>query len=292
LKIKSNSRFVVDGHYASFNMTSNKFRDNKCKSGLISIRGMEKSMKLELNEIEKNVGQFMVQFQIDSQSEILGEVRAVFEYNKVQGNRLQSVGNRRFQKFTNPSYTIGFNGIQKVRVNRNIFGDNKLDYELLAGIKTAKIDNKVNVAENWWGTADVTKIKERIFDFDDWNNHAVAEFKPYLLENDREGSLSSPWESPSASLSEHLGGRLTKSLSLPYRERPYLVKADVTVMPDVTLSIAPGAVLEFAPNVGILVLGVLKAQGHRNEEIIMRPETPIKLKDRYDNVLIHFFATG
>jgi hypothetical protein len=126
----------------------------------------------------------------------------------------------------------------------------------------------------------VIKIKERIFDFDDWNNHAVAEFKPYLLENDRDGSLSSPREAPTAAISEYLGGRLTRSLNLPYRERPYLVKSDLTVMPDVTLSISPGAILEFAPNVGILVLGVLKAQGHRNEEIIMRPETPMKISDR------------
>jgi hypothetical protein len=29
--------------------------------------------------------------------------------------------------------------------------------------------------------------------------------------------------------------------------------------------------MEFAPNVGILVLGVLKAQGVRGQEIIMRP---------------------
>lgn len=40
-----------------------------------------------------------------------------------------------------------------------------------------------------------------------------------------------------------------------------------------TLTIRPGVVLEFAPNVGILVLGALKAQGLRGQEIIMRPVT-------------------
>lgn len=40
-----------------------------------------------------------------------------------------------------------------------------------------------------------------------------------------------------------------------------------------TLTIRPGVVMEFAPNVGILVLGVLKAQGARGQEIIMRPVT-------------------
>jgi len=33
--------------------------------------------------------------------------------------------------------------------------------------------------------------------------------------------------------------------------------------------------MEFAPNVGILVLGVLKAQGVRGQEIIMRPLTSL-----------------
>ncbi|CAB3370904.1 Hypothetical predicted protein [Cloeon dipterum] len=265
-------RFVIDGHFAQFNMTSNKFVNNNCKTGLISIRGMEKQMRIDNNEIEKNIGKFMVEFHIDSQSEILGEVRAKFVYNKVQGNRIENVLDRRFQKLTNPSYTIGFNGIQKVDVKRNLFGENKLDYELLAGIKTAKIKNTVNVAENWWGNSDVNMIKERIFDFDDWNNHAVADFQPYLLENDRQGSLSSIYEAPSTLVSEFLGGRLTKNLVLSYRERPYAVKSDLTVMPGVILTIAPGVILEFAPNVGILVLGVLRAQGNRNQEIVMRPE--------------------
>lgn len=40
-----------------------------------------------------------------------------------------------------------------------------------------------------------------------------------------------------------------------------------------TLTIKPGVVMEFAPNVGILVVGVLKAQGVRGQEIIMRPMT-------------------
>jgi hypothetical protein len=33
--------------------------------------------------------------------------------------------------------------------------------------------------------------------------------------------------------------------------------------------------MEFAPNVGILVVGVLKAQGLRGQEIIMRPMTTL-----------------
>lgn len=43
--------------------------------------------------------------------------------------------------------------------------------------------------------------------------------------------------------------------------------------------------MEFAPNVGILVLGVLKAQGVRGQEIIMHPVTSSASLE--DNKVIH-----
>lgn len=42
-------------------------------------------------------------------------------------------------------------------------------------------------------------------------------------------------------------------------------------MPEATLHIYPDVVMEFAPNIGILVLGTLKAVGAPNHEIIMKP---------------------
>jgi hypothetical protein len=47
----------------------------------------------------------------------------------------------------------------------------------VAGIRTAKLDTAINVVENWWGSGKVSDIKKRIFDFDDWNNHALARFR-------------------------------------------------------------------------------------------------------------------
>ena len=69
----------------------------------------------------------------------------------------------------------------------------------------------------------------------------------------------------------NLGGRIVDNLSLQAREKPYVIRSDITVMPDATLYIQPDVVMEFAPNVGILVLGTLKAIGAPGHEIIMRP---------------------
>lgn len=151
--------FVVDGHFAHLNISHNRFDSNRCKTGLISVRGMEKRIRIDNNRIEGNSGAYMVEFRADSQSEILGDVYARFYYNEIKRNAydLVSMGPRR--TFDDPSYVVGFHGIQKVQVNRNLFGENSLDYELLAGIKTAKINNEVDVMENWWGTDNDTSIR-------------------------------------------------------------------------------------------------------------------------------------
>lgn len=50
-------------------------------------------------------------------------------------------------------------------------------------------------------------------------------------------------------------------------------------MPEVTLTIEPGAELEFYPSVGILVLGTLHAQGNIDRNIIMRPVKLNQVRD-------------
>lgn len=264
--------FIVDGHYASVNITDNTFSDNVCKNGLISIRGMEKQMKIKRNKLERNNGKFIIEFKADSQSEIVGEVKATFAYNEIKFNKFLAGFRKGFLQTTGePTFVVGFSGIQKVKVNRNLFSNNILDYNLVAGIKTAKINNELDVSENWWGYNDETLIKKGIFDFDDWNNHAVANFRPYLTEDSLQSSLSVSFEDSTKPDLENLGGRLLENIVLHRKDTPYIIKSDITVMPGVTLTISPGVVMEFMPNVGILVLGTLNAQGVKGYEIQMRP---------------------
>lgn len=264
--------FVIDGHYAGINISKNIFTDNQCKNGLISIKGMEKKMKIDGNRIERNTGKYMVEFYADSQSEILGEVKAKFVYNQIKYNQHSMAISRTYQMNSHAmTFVVGFSGIQKVNVNRNLFGSNALGYDLVAGIKTAKINNLLDVTENWWGTNQDKQIRRRIFDFDDWNNHAVAEFRPYLLEDSFESSLSPSFGLNSTVDLDNLGGRLMEDLTIESREQPYIITTDITVMPGVTLNINPDVVMEFAADVGILVLGTLHAQGLRGHEIQMRP---------------------
>lgn len=68
-------------------MTQNVFEENVCRSGLVSVQGMEKRMWLHRNSVERNTGTFMVEFKADSQSEIMGELRAEFSNNVVKHNK-------------------------------------------------------------------------------------------------------------------------------------------------------------------------------------------------------------
>lgn len=268
-------QFKIDGYFARFNMTYSRFEDNTCFKGLLSVRGMEKEMFIYENSILSNMGSYMVEFNTDSQSNILGSVRAYFESNKVQGNRhtmqLKSSASRAHQP---ASYTIGVRGLQKVNITHNLFGSNEMDYELLAGVFTSRINNYLNVEANWWGSREPDVIEERIFDFDDWNNFALADYLPYLIEDSFNAQVSSIGSSRMETNKmdlKGLGGRLLEDLTLQKRDEPYLVKSDLTVMPGVNLKIEAGVVLEFFPSVGMLVLGRLEAIGRRNEKIIMKP---------------------
>lgn len=266
---------IIDGHFARVNITKNVFRTNNCKQGLLALKGMEKKLMIDNNVIEDNMGKYMVEFSSDSQSEIMGEIFAMFIYNEIRNNKYMSLANRGFGvlqlEANKPTSVVRFNGIQKVKINRNIFANNNQDYLLVAGIRTARINNYLDVRYNWWDTKIEQQIQKQIFDFDDWNNHAVATFKPYLTEDSFDGSYSDTFERQHEVDLDNLGGMISTNITLERKDTPYIIHSDITIMPDTTMTISPGVEMEFAPNVGILVLGTLKAKGLRGYEISMRP---------------------
>ncbi|XP_055636056.1 protein bark beetle isoform X2 [Toxorhynchites rutilus septentrionalis] len=276
-----NRRFgiLIDGHYAAVNISSNIFMENTCAQGLIGFKGMEKKLRIDNNRIVKNSGKYMAEFQSDSQSEILGEIPAIFAYNHIENNEKIVPKRSEMRNFIRgdggnakePTCVIGFGGVQKVKIYRNVISNNEQDYDLIAGIKSARLNNFLDVRENWWGSQDEQHIRARIFDFNDWNNHAEAQYRPYLIEDSIDGSVSVSATNDRTSSTNNLGGKIMEDISVFRREQPYVVNADITIMPGVTMSVYPGVVMEFAPNVGILALGTLIARGTRDGEIIMKP---------------------
>lgn len=145
---------------------------------------MEKESWIFSNNIQRNDGVFMINVDMDSHSEILGFIEAYLTQNVIQKNR-HSVRSRGAAAAAGhpASYTVAIRGVQKFNVTDNLFGNPGLDYELLAGITTARISNFLNAEQNYWGSPDINVVRERIFDFDDWNSYAIAHFVPYYLQN-------------------------------------------------------------------------------------------------------------
>lgn len=271
----------IKGHYAVVNVTGNRFIDNECATGLIGFKGMEKKLKIDQNRITGNVGKYMIEFRADSLSDILGSVPSLLEYNEIRDNRWEVLAStqrsayrvmNRMHKvhYEHPTCVIGFGGVQKVRLYRNLIAENRMSYDLVAGIKSARLSNYLDATENWWGSIEPEYIISRIFDFDDWNNHAEVIFRPFLLENNVDASSSVVFREKTLVDLDNLGGRIFEDVTISRRDTPYVVNSDITVMPDVVLTINQGVELEFAPNVGILVLGTLVARGFADGEIVMR----------------------
>ncbi|CAD7000236.1 unnamed protein product [Ceratitis capitata] len=282
-----NRNFFIDvsGHYTVFNITSNVFLSNQCPRSLITLDGMEKRIKFDYNRIESNNAKFIMELRADSLSEILGEVPALIAYNTIKGNSIDTMaGNFRMAPMRHfrprkirpqnrlPSAVVRLDGIQNVRLYRNLIAENEMDYNLVAGVRSARINNYFYATENWWGSKDATYIESKIFDFDTWNDHADVIYQPFLIEDSFDASVSLIDKHDEViDLNSWTGGRVYKDLTLHKRPEPYRILADITVMPGATLNIQHGVQLEFEPNVGILVLGTLSAIGYRESEIVMRP---------------------
>lgn len=270
-----NFEFNIDGHFARFNMSENKFSENQCKAGLITIAGMEKEMLILDNLMHDNTVRYVVDLNLQSHADQFGTVTANFQRNRIQSNR-KPYDQRSLDKYNPETYALALRGVQEVNITNNVFENPNLQYEFIAGVQSGSIETEINVAQNWWGTTDPLEIRNRIFDFDDWNNFAPALFSPFSSypSVDSMTKTADEHERP-IDLNLPLGGRLYSDLILHWRSYPYVIKSDLTVMPEVTLTIYEGVQMEFEPGVGLLVLGELKVIGSESSPVRMSPHKQI-----------------
>lgn len=216
---------------------------------------------------------FVLEVAMDSHTAFTQWVDSVIQYNTIQHNTRLHTDVK--GTISSPlTYALGIFGVQNVTINRNLLGNEGLDVELMAGQSASSLYNYLDATYNFWGSNDEATIKERIFDFDDWNSFSIAEFYPFLLAN---YFLSQAYMGPRArsmiDLSKPLGGRISENLLLRKRSEPYMVKSDITIMPGAKMVVEAGVRLLFYPNVGILSLGSLSLVGTQYDRIFMGPVT-------------------
>jgi len=281
-EFSANRKFgiIVSGYYSQINITRNLFVDNDCHYGLLKFNGGEKAYFIYKNLIEHNTAPYILDMSAESHATIFSSTRSfrsLFVDNTVQDNRPPSKITFRSEVTSPNSYTLALRGLQNTTFGQNILNNPKYEYEFVAAMTTNTLNSTLDVTGNWWAIRDPTTIaRHRIFDFGHWNNHARANFVPFCADSRCESlSRGQPDQKPlilNMTVGKFvLGGCVSESLTLIRTPIPYQVTSDVTVMPGATLTIERGVEMEFMPNIGILVLGNLQADGTESQRIEMRP---------------------
>lgn len=260
--LNSNQKHVM-------NIESNTFFNNTALtagSGIMEFTGDRLVVRIASNKFLKNKCTFIGKFNVWRSP---GDADFEFINNTVVENDGFPYILRDSQ-FTNvTSFSVGVFGCysHNYTFHRNIFNNQRMDVEFFvgSGCGTNYYHNgpQIDAKYNWWGTSSVSDIRERIFDFDDWNNRAKVSFLP--------SAKSSNFSSFSSSLvfanSSYIGGHFNSSVELTAKNSPYMVTSDLTVAWNASLIINPGVKLYFYPRVGLLILGNIFALGSTDKPI-------------------------
>ena len=276
-EFQSNKLFEINiaGYYAQINITKNLFSDNKARHGLIEMSGTEKTYFVYKNLIQQNEARFIVDLEASSHADNDLAYKSLFADNVIELNRV-GVPSRVNQVQNLPSaYTVAIRGIQNCSFSQNLFDNPEFDFEFVGGMSTSSLNSTIDALSNWWGSSTPDIVQTRIFDMHEWNNHALVNFVPFCTNRQCDSvSRARPGMSGlRTNLSDQfvIGGLIEKNMLLKKSPIPYQVRSDLTIMPGVTLLVDPGVEIEFYPNVGMLVLGDLKASGTAGNIIQMRP---------------------
>ena len=267
------------------------FIDNTCRIGMVKMSGTEKDLYIYRNQIERNEANYIFDLEAESHSDNDIDYESLFVDNTIEQNRKPTLSSniRNFNSFNSyddssmrdaanlfiqnspSSYTVALRGVQNCSFHRNTFENDMFDYEFVGAMTTNTLNSTIDATVNYWGTSNSTLVKKRIFDIHEWNNHALVNFVPYTA-NKIDYSLSRAQPELSVIQEDNiLGGIIYRDVTLSRTPVPYQVRSDITILPGATLYIGAGVEMEFYPNVGILVLGDLKASGTQEEMIKMRP---------------------
>lgn len=287
--VRENSNFQLElsGYFAWCNISANNFTNNQARPdrGIMRIFGMEKALFMQRNRFLFNKGRYVLSWEAHSQSVKNRSFTAEIFYNYFMQNYFLGPEQNYVDYFPR-SYALGMFGAQKLNVSYNNFQNELLDFELVTGLTVGLMTGNLtldsaNVTMNYWGKSKSAEIVQRIFDFDDWNSYSIANYNPYMMSEEFVHRWD--WHYSLAQLDSYypgdpsvddLKGRLFSSVTLVRRrekwpefphyfkpDRPYVISKDLTIMPGATLTIEKGVEIHLYPNVRILVLGTLIAEG-------------------------------
>jgi hypothetical protein len=154
-------------------------------------------------------------------------------------------------------------GSNNIQVYRNLLENPESPYELAS--HSLDQSDAINCTYNWLGRKEETDVYNRILDRRDRYNLALISFHPFLLsDNNMETPVVSHAQKSEPSFFDPsdrtiIGGEVNGEVVLT--EPKYKVKKDIYVHTTGDLKIAFDTVLEFEESVGVMVAGVMRAEG-------------------------------
>ena len=166
-----------------------------------------------------------------------------------------------------------------VTVMRNAFDNPMFPHEIAA----LSMDHEImhQAIENWWGTSDECKVKERIFDYEDRVELARIQYYPFLVyHNSTSVIIHNSTRALCFLQGTKVGGIVNQPITIPKNSGSYQVTGDVTVLSDGTLTIEENVTLEFDLKAVFLVYGELIIKGTSTNRVRFIPKKPSQKKLR------------
>ena len=161
-----------------------------------------------------------------------------------------------------------------VTIKYNSFINPLFCHELAALLKDR--EHVLLAEENWWGTRDECKIKDRLFDFEDRVELAQIQYYPFLDSNNSTSPKVLDGVRPLCFLrGNNLGGTLNHVLNITNPNDAYRVISDVTILSDGVLFIEGNITLEFPLKSVFLVQGKVIIKGNKKERVKFLPKEPL-----------------
>lgn len=264
--------------HVPISITDNLFNENSCENNsVIEVLHLDENATLANNIFTRNRAENVVFLQVTHAIESAIQGEKVAFNNNTLSNNIAYISSH--LSTAEVSCVFLLSGIYKgSSFSFNKFNNPIYQRELCLRLPATSWSDVVNVTHNWWGTAIGSKVRDRIFDFDDNYDFAIADDWPFLLNGDDPASITVKQHD----FKQHgkvLSGRLFDSITLKSSESPYSVISDLTVLDNVTLTIEAGVTVKVSPGMSILVIGALKAHGTLDKPVTFTIQEPTSTND-------------
>ena len=213
-----------------------------------------------------------------------GEYTCLIDYNTLPTKRQVIINNNWFLK-NQEIKSFSSSGIRtetqaviavtegNITVEHNSFDNPLFPHDFAIFFKDK--DRVILARENWWGTRDECKVKERIFDFEDRVELPRIQYYPFLLSRNSTSAYVHSGLRPSCFVrGNKIAGILDETVSIKNDFSPYQVIGDVIVQPRGVLTIEHGVTIEFPLKGLFLVHGQIIIRGSSKERVKFIPKTP------------------